>query len=98
MSKPEKTEKQKEEGLEARQYTVWSDLRAMKFLSQAQQDMRSLKAATNRLHILLALAVLALGISMVVLAVFLVSARRDIEQLREQLPAASPSATQSFLP
>jgi subtilase family serine protease len=93
MSRPEKTNKQNEE-LEARQYTVWSDLRAMKFLSQAQQDMRSLKAATNRLQILLALAVLALGISVVVLAVFLMSARQDIEQLREQLPAASPSATQ----
>lgn len=69
---------------EARQYSVWSDLRAMKFLGQVQQDMRSLKAGQNRLQLWLIIALSVTSVLWVALAIWLGITFGQLQNLREQ--------------
>lgn len=69
----------------ARQYTVWSDLRAMRFLSQVQQDMRSLKTSNSRLQLLLTIVTLVLGGITIALAIFLGVLYNQMQDLRQEV-------------
>lgn len=74
-----------------RQYSVWSDLRAMKFLSQVQDEMRSLDASNRRLKFGLAIAFILLGTACIALTVGLVltyNQLRDVQQQLQQLQSS----------
>jgi len=75
-----------------RQYSVWSDLRAMKFLAQVQQDMRSLKAANARLQTSLVLSVVILAGVTIALGTWLTLTHNQLQILRQQVPATPESA------
>lgn len=66
---------------------VWSDLRAIRFISQLQREVQSLKVANSRLRMFLALSVIALGSGLITLTYFQF---RLYEQLEQHL---SPSHT-----
>ncbi|MGJ3248532.1 MAG: hypothetical protein ACFE0I_20920 [Elainellaceae cyanobacterium] len=68
-----------------RQYTVWSDLRAMKFLSETQDDLRSLKTSTHRLQVWLAIAVIVLGGVAIALTVGLILTHNQLQDVKQQL-------------
>ncbi len=74
---------------EPRQYSVWSDLRAMRLLSQVQKDIDALKASQARLRLLLTLPILILAISVLGLSGMLFvtySQVQELQQLRQQNP------------
>lgn len=75
---------------QSRQYSVWSDLRAMKFLGQVQQEMRSLKAKSSRLQLALVVSVLILGGTTIAMAVMLAVTYSQLQDLRRQLQPAQP--------
>ncbi|HHP7244951.1 MAG TPA: hypothetical protein ACFE0H_09730 [Elainellaceae cyanobacterium] len=84
-----------------RQYTVWSDLRAMKFLSETQDDLRSLKTSTNRLQVWLTIAVIVLGGVAIALTVGLIltyNQLQDVEQQLQQLSITNEKTTDSKHP
>lgn len=85
----------KGDGQQPRAYSVWSDLRAMKFLGQVQQEMRTLRASNTRLQFLLGLSVLVLGGGLAVVAVFTLIAYNRISTLQQQIQSLPP---QSSLP
>ena len=68
---------------------VWSDLRAIRFISQLQMEVQSLKVANSRLRMFLALSVIALGSALVTLTYFQL---RLYEKLEQHL---SPSHTKT---
>jgi anti-sigma-K factor RskA len=74
---------------EARQYTVWSDLRAMKFLGQVQQDMRSLQSGQNRLQFWLIMALSITGVLWIALAICLGITFGQLQNLRQQVQPQS---------
>lgn len=75
----------KEGGNESRQYSVWSDLRAMKFLGQVQQDMRGIKTSTSRLQLWLGVSVVILGGAAIALTVALVITYNQLQDVRRQI-------------
>ncbi|NJL39415.1 MAG: hypothetical protein HC879_08735 [Leptolyngbyaceae cyanobacterium SL_5_9] len=74
-----------------RPYSVWSDLRAMKFLGQVQQEMRSLKSSNARLQFWLSVTVMLLGGTMVAIAVALAITYTQLQQLRQQIQSLPTS-------
>lgn len=81
------------DGQQPRTYSVWSDLRAMKFLGQVQQEMRTLRASNARLQFLLGLSVLVLGGGLAVVAVFTVIAYNRIATLQQQIQSLPPQSS-----
>lgn len=75
----------------ANENTVWSDLRAIRFISQLQMEVQSLKVSNSRLRMLFALSVTLLGSGLVTLAYCQI---KLYEQFEQNFP---PSQTNSTL-
>jgi uncharacterized membrane protein YhaH (DUF805 family) len=83
-----------EGGSQPRQYSVWSDLRAMKFLSQVQDEMRLLKSAHSRLQFWMAIAIVLLGGVTIALTVGLILTYNQLQEVQRQI---QPSQTSSMI-
>lgn len=70
---------------QSRQYSVWSDLRAMKFLSQVQDEMRSLEASNRRIKSGLAITIIVLGSACIALTIGLVLIRGQLQDVRQEM-------------
>lgn len=82
----------KDNNNQPRSYSVWSDLRAMKFLGQVQQEMRSLKNSNDRLQFWLSVTVLLLGGTTLTIAIVLAITYTQLQQLRQQIQAPATSS------
>ncbi|WP_072622676.1 hypothetical protein [Spirulina major] len=76
-----------------RQYTVWSDLRAMRLLAELQKDVQQLQAAQARWQFLVMVGLVVLAGGLVAIASVLTLAYSDIQNLKS--PASEPQSALS---
>jgi hypothetical protein len=76
-----------------RQYTVWSDLRAMRLLADLQKDVQQLQAAQARWHFIVMVGLVVLAGGLVAIASVLMLAYGEIDNLKA--PAPEPQSALS---
>ncbi len=66
-----------------RQFSIWSDLRAMKLISQMQQDIKDLEKSKNRLQLFLIITIIIFSVGLVGLGTVVSINSNQIQQLQE---------------
>ena len=66
-----------------RQFSIWSDLRAMKLISQMQQDIKDLEKSKNRLQLFLIITIIIFSFGLVGLGTIVSINSNQIQQLQE---------------
>jgi hypothetical protein len=69
-----------------RQYTVWSDLRAMRLLADLQKDVQQLQAAQARWHFIVMVGMVVLAGGLVAIASVLTLVYGEIDALKTPAP------------
>ena len=66
-----------------RQFSIWSDLRAMKLINQMQKDIKDLEKSKNRLQLFLIITIIIFSVGLVGLGTVVSINSNQIQQLQE---------------